>query len=93
MTGRAPYIWRDPAASARRTALTRAILAEVGDEQDAWDAPLPTPPATGRRRAAWLLSGCGTRAAYRRHLRYGEKPCDECTDANRRGQYMQRRAS
>jgi hypothetical protein len=90
MTGCAPYIWRDPAASARRTAMARAILAEVGGEPDAWDAPSPKPPATGRRRAAYLLKGCGTDAAYRRHLRHGETPCDECTDANRRRTYARR---
>jgi hypothetical protein len=25
---------------------------------------------------------CGTRAAYRRHLRAGEVPCQPCKDAN-----------
>jgi hypothetical protein len=27
------------------------------------------------------LKPCGTPAAYRRHLRHGEKPCDECREA------------
>ena len=27
---------------------------------------------------------CGTPAAYRRHLRHGEKPCFECSTAERR---------
>lgn len=27
------------------------------------------------------LKPCGTPAAYRRHLRYGEKPCDACREA------------
>lgn len=27
---------------------------------------------------------CGTYAAWQRHYRRGEKPCDACTDANRR---------
>lgn len=34
------------------------------------------------------LKSCGTEAAYRRHLRHGEKPCDACreaTNARRRG--------
>ena len=29
-------------------------------------------------------SPCGTVAAYRRHLRHGEKPCRECSEANNR---------
>ena len=29
------------------------------------------------------LKPCGTRAAYVRHLSYGQKPCDLCTAANR----------
>jgi hypothetical protein len=28
------------------------------------------------------LKPCGTRAAYARHLRYGENPCGPCRDAN-----------
>lgn len=28
------------------------------------------------------LKPCGTMAAYRRHLRRGEDPCDECREAN-----------
>lgn len=30
------------------------------------------------------LKPCGTDAAYKRHQRHGEKPCTECTEANRR---------
>lgn len=26
---------------------------------------------------------CGTRAAYQRHIRHGEVPCDACMGANR----------
>ncbi|OIH84239.1 hypothetical protein BLJ79_12285 [Arthrobacter sp. UCD-GKA] len=29
------------------------------------------------------LQPCGTRAAYRRHLRYHETPCEPCKQANR----------
>lgn len=29
------------------------------------------------------LKPCGTRAAYVRHLAYGQKPCEPCTRANR----------
>jgi len=32
--------------------------------------------------AAWLVKGCGTEAAYRRHLRSGQKACDACKLAN-----------
>lgn len=44
---------------------------------------------TTGQRTALLLAGahlkpCGTQAAYMRHLRNGEKPCDACTAANRR---------
>ena len=36
------------------------------------------------RRNANPLLPCGTRGAYRRHLRRQETPCDECAEANRR---------
>lgn len=41
------------------------------------------------------LSPCGTRAAYNRHTRAGETPCEPCTRANREYQarYDARRAS
>jgi hypothetical protein len=29
------------------------------------------------------LRPCGTPAAYKRHLRHREPPCDDCTAANR----------
>jgi hypothetical protein len=29
----------------------------------------------------WLVKACGTEAAYRRHLRHGEKPCPQCLNA------------
>lgn len=29
-----------------------------------------------------VLKPCGTLAAYRRHLRHGEQPCDECREEN-----------
>ena len=28
------------------------------------------------------LAPCGTTAAYARHLRHGEQPCDACREAN-----------
>ena len=33
-----------------------------------------------------LLRPCGTLAAYRRHLRRGERPCEACSQASRRAQ-------
>lgn len=38
---------------------------------------------TGRARPP--LKPCGTRAAYKRHLRWREKPCWRCRLANRHG--------
>lgn len=32
---------------------------------------------------ARMLKPCGTRAAYVRHLSYGQAPCEPCTRANR----------
>jgi hypothetical protein len=34
----------------------------------------------GTRRA--LVKPCGTEAAYRRHYRRGQKPCQRCIDAH-----------
>jgi hypothetical protein len=36
------------------------------------------------------LKPCGTRAAYRRHLRKGEYPCIPCLDANNNETYNRR---
>lgn len=47
------------------------------------DAPLPATAPTFPQFA--LRRGCGTRAAYRRHLRRGEDACDACLDAETRG--------
>jgi len=33
-------------------------------------------------RPAWNLEPCGTTAAYRRHYRKGQRPCQRCRDAN-----------
>jgi hypothetical protein len=35
---------------------------------------------------------CGTPAAYRRHLRHGERPCESCRQAERRRQQDRYRA-
>lgn len=56
-----------------------------------WGGTLPY-ERRGLRRAAeltrsWVrrsVTSCGTAAAYRRHLRSGEKPCNACVDAERR---------
>lgn len=53
-------------------------LAWDDDELDDPDAR-PHTPADGR-----LLAECGTTAAYRRHLRRGEKPCLDCAGAEAR---------
>lgn len=37
------------------------------------------------------LKPCGTTAAYRRHLRAGEKPCDACRKAAYRAETSRRR--
>ena len=34
-------------------------------------------------RPWWNVSPHGTRAAYRRHLRHGERACEACLDAER----------
>ena len=40
---------------------------------------------SGVPRDDWaLLQPCGTRAAYRRHLRHGTRPCESCLAAERR---------
>ena len=79
-----PYRWRDPSASARRTALAAAIRASIGAEPDVWDSPPPMPVQRRPNSGLPWLMGCGTSAAYRRHLRHGEKPCAACTEANRK---------
>lgn len=39
------------------------------------------------------LKPCGTEAAYRRHLRAGEDPCDECREAHRSVNAIGRKAA
>lgn len=45
---------------------------------DQYGRPLDAP----RDRSGRIMQPCGTRAAYRRHLRRKEKPCDPCHRAN-----------
>lgn len=40
---------------------------------------------SGVPRGDWAaLKPCGTTAAYRRHLRHGERPCEHCRQAEAR---------
>ena len=57
-------------AGYRIGAARRAVLAERA--------------AAGLRKGEWKVKQpCGTVAAYRRHLRAGERPCEPCAEANR----------
>lgn len=47
-------------------------------------------PWQGRRYAPGRLKPCGTLAAYRRHGRHGEKPCQPCRQANADAQRAKR---
>ena len=58
-----------------------------------WGGTVPR-TRRGLRRAQGLTLGnvrgpvepCGTAAAYRRHQRHGERPCDACTAASHRAE-------
>lgn len=70
----------------------RAGLATDFAAERARKAPAPQPPTMWRGR---LLEPCGTRAAYRRHIRRGEPICRLCTEAEaqgRRDRWAQRKA-
>ena len=54
-----------------------------------WEGPRPENPGDELDPTRSRLAPCGTLSSYNRHLRWGEKPCDECTDAMRR--YHKRR--
>ena len=43
-------------------------------------------------RPSWNLEPCGTLAAYRRHSRSGEKPCEACRGARNADGQARRRA-
>jgi hypothetical protein len=43
-------------------------------------------------RPSWNLEPCGTLAAYRRHGRAGEKPCEACRVARNADSQARRRA-
>jgi predicted DNA-binding protein (UPF0251 family) len=66
-----PYRWREP-SSPYRARVAAAILAEVGDEPDSFGLPLHK-----------QLADCGTPAAYMRHRRRHERPCEACAEAHR----------
>jgi len=49
---------------------------------------------SGVPRGDWAaLKPCGTSAAYRRHLRHGERPCDSCKAAQARDFHDNRAAA
>lgn len=65
-------------AAMRANGMTQQAIADVfGVSRNAvrqrldWRRPEPKP-----------LRPCGTQAAYRRHQRYGERPCVKCCEAN-----------
>src|SRR5258706_15350130 len=58
----ATVVHLDPSDTAAMTAIRRRILDQ----------------AQARRWEWWLLKPCGTAAAYRRHLRHGERPDAAC---------------
>lgn len=85
---RAQIICRDCPVQTQCDAYARATGATDG----IW-AGLPRGPLQGRKPDK-PLAPCGTNAAYWRHRRNGETPCDACTTANRQTQhdgYMARR--
>ena len=43
-------------------------------------------------RRPWNLEPCGTLAAYRRHSRAGEKPCEACRETRNADSQARRRA-
>ena len=43
-------------------------------------------------RPRWNLEPCGTLAAYRRHSRRGEKPCEACRETRNADSQARRRA-
>lgn len=76
---------RSPGLHSQR--LTNLALRKGWHPPLAWDddeidnpAAKPHEPGNG----TWDHKPCGTLAAYRRHLRAGEKPCAACAAANRR---------
>lgn len=44
-------------------------------------------------RPWWNLEPCGTLAAFRRHTRHGEKPCQLCREAHNRDNRFRMRAA
>ena len=44
-------------------------------------------------RPRWNLEPCGTLAAYRRHSRRGEKPCEACRETRNADSQARRRAA
>jgi hypothetical protein len=70
------------------------VIDHHGAAQPSVRAHLITPQMVdgiGRRR--WDLAPCGTQAAYRRHQRHGETPCEACHAAKKRHRTPERQAA
>lgn len=60
-----------------RFGLTYEQLCEVKAEMNGADTK-PVPPLPPHK----VVAPCGTETAWRRHRRYGQRPCDRCQDAH-----------
>ncbi len=89
--GAGPDLFFDPSRfdEARRTCVGCPVLDRCGEQGrqemfGLWGAN----PAGVKRRNGYIPRGqrpmapCGTDAAYKRHLRHGEVPCDSCREAH-----------
>lgn len=90
-----PYVYRgkgyDTLTWGLRPSTIRKQIAAA--EGDGYQRPMTYSDVIGSRLAD--AKPCGTRTAYKRHVRRGETPCRACTDANAAYQreYAQRRAA
>jgi hypothetical protein len=64
-----------------------------GTGVDTLTAFMDDEPGETRRPGRPREYPCGTPAAYRRHLRYGEKPCGECRRAHTQSSTERRQAA
>lgn len=86
---------RSPGAHARRMAnlaLRKGWVPPLGWDDDCIDDPAAS-PSMPVDRPEKRLAECGTTAAYRRHLRRGDKPCRDCSAAEARRGQDQRKAA
>jgi hypothetical protein len=70
--GDCPDLWEDCYACRQRA---RALIAVL------YPDAMPAREVLSRTRVA-TLQPCGTPAAYARHIKRGEEPCDPCREAN-----------